>query len=193
MLKKLKKILNSWVFFIGLLVFLYFSGLHTQIMGTLQGLFLKTSFITTGMLKPADREAASYALSLRSTEGKTTTLAALKGKTIFLNFWATWCPPCIAEMPEIHELYQSTDTSQVAFVMVSVDKDAEKLEKFLKKHRYTFPVYQLNGSLPGVYQSSGIPLTFLISPSGKIVLKKKGMASYNNDSFKAILQKTSEL
>ena len=107
-----------------------------------------------------------------------------------MNMWATWCPPCIAEMPDIHELYKDVASEDIVFVMLSLDDDPQKAKDFIAQKKYTFPVYFLNSPLPKVYSSNSIPTTYVISPEGKIVSKNYGMANYNNSSFKKFLLRT---
>jgi thiol-disulfide isomerase/thioredoxin len=116
------------------------------------------------------------------------TLEEFKGKTIFLNFWATWCPPCIAEMPNIQALYESVHSDSIEFVMVSLDEDHQKARDYLNRKEYNFPVYFLNGRKPGTYSSSVVPTTYVISPDGKIVTERRGMANYNTSGFKDFLR-----
>ncbi len=187
--KSLRRELIEWGVFFGVLIFLYASGLHTTVFGGIQNLFLKTGFLSPSMLAENEQQPASYALPLTDMEGNAVAMETLKGKVIFLNFWATWCPPCIAEMPEIAALHASVSEADVAFVMVSVDKDEAKLKAFLAKKKYAFPVYRLSGRIPEPYQAQSIPTTYVISPKGKIVVEKVGMGSYNTDGFRRVLQK----
>lgn len=77
-----------------------------------------------------------------SLNGKTVSFESLKGKVVFMNMWATWCPPCIAEMPNIQKLYEKIGSDKIAFVMLSLDEDGmEKVKKFIGKKGFTFPVY----------------------------------------------------
>ena len=119
----------------------------------------------------------------KSFDEEFTSLENFKGKTIIINFWASWCPPCIAEMPALQNLYGKVDRSKVEFIMINLDDDIQKAKDFLASKKYTFPNYRIAGSFPTIYQSSTIPTTFVISPEGKIVVKVKGMADYNNDDF----------
>ncbi len=191
--KSVKRELIEWGIFFGVVIFLYGTGLHTTVLGGIQGLFLKTGVMSPSLMAEKDQRAASYQIPLTDLEGKAVDISALKGKVIFLNFWATWCPPCIAEMPEIAGLYEDVASEDIAFVMVSVDRDFEKLEKFVQKKEYKFPIYRLSGSLPSTYEASSIPTTYLISPSGKIIMEKTGMGSYNNEGFKEVLKEAGKL
>ena len=120
-------------------------------------------------------------------EGNTTSLAALKGKVIFLNFWATWCPPCVAEMPSIDKLHEEMG-DEVAFVMLSLDEDFEKAKAFDKRKGYGLPIYAPASNLPAMYQSSAIPTTYVIDANGNLALTHKGMADYSDPEFKKFLK-----
>jgi hypothetical protein len=79
------------------------------------------------------------------------------------------------------------NTEGVAFVMISLDDDFQKAKDFVKKKDFTFPIYQLGSPLPEAFESSAIPTTFVLSPEGKIVVSKSGMAKYNTRKFKDFL------
>src|SRR5690606_35216334 len=112
---------------------------------------------------------------------------SLKGKMIFLNLWASWCPPCRTEMPGIQKLYEQSSSEKVAFVMLSLDNDMEKIHEFLDKYEYSFPVYRPISNLPDAFVSSSIPSTFIISPLGEIIFQKEGIADYNTTEVKNLL------
>jgi thiol-disulfide isomerase/thioredoxin len=108
---------------------------------------------------------------------------------IFLNIWATWCPPCIAEMPNIQRLYEKVGSDDIAFVMLSVDEGGmDKVQKFIQKKGFTFPVYLPDGPLPRAFQSPAIPTTFILSPEGRIVARQEGMAEYDTQEVREFLQ-----
>jgi thiol-disulfide isomerase/thioredoxin len=193
MTKARKEILN-WIVIIGVIATLYLTGLHTEVIGRVQQAVLATGIIKPGKGDTKSGIDADYNLQLVSLDGERISLENLKGKVIFMNLWATWCPPCIAEMPGIQELYNQTPKDDVAFVMLSLDDDLKKVRRFIQKKGYTFPVYMLAMKLPAVYDTNSIPTTYIISSNGKIVLRKEGMANYNSQSFKTFLlnQKSTE-
>lgn len=187
--KSLKRELIEWGVFLGIIAGLYLTGLHTEVLG-----FLQRGILKTGLIKPdmesdiEDLPEASYDLKLINENGEVVDLAEFKGKTIFINLWATWCPPCIAEMPEIQNLYEDVNNNQnIVFAMISLDDEAEKTWKFIENKGYTFPVYRLATNLPQAYSSQSIPTTFVISPQGKIAATHRGMASYDNNKFREFL------
>lgn len=122
-------------------------------------------------------------------DGKTVAFESLQGQVIFLNIWATWCPPCIAEMPNIQKLYDKVGSDKIAFVMLSVDEGGRaKVKKFIDRKGYTFPVYLPASQFPQEFYSNAIPTTFIISPEGKIVAKQEGMAEYDTKEVREYLQ-----
>ncbi len=180
--------LREWVVMLAFVGIFYWLGGH---------ILLQQALLYTGIFSPSassQKEAvvADYHLDLQDLSGNVYSLEDFRGKTIFLNFWATWCPPCIAEMPGIEALFQKTDSDKVVFVMVSVDEDPAKVEKFLKQNSYSFPVYFLIGSLPKVYHNNSIPRTYVLNPEGFIASQKVGMANYNTANFQAFLEEQSQ-
>ncbi|MEX0608064.1 MAG: TlpA disulfide reductase family protein [Balneolaceae bacterium] len=189
----LKKELSQWGIILGIVAILYTTGWHTEVIGRMQSVLL-----VTGILQPdtelaeGAKKDAYFDMPMVSLDGVNTSLSEFKGKTIFLNFWATWCPPCIAEMPNIQDLYEDiSEDEEIQFVIVSLDESHQKARDFMERKGFTMPVYFLNGRKPGVYDSSVVPTTYVISPEGEIVMEHRGMAKYNTESFKAFLRELS--
>ena len=103
-------------------------------------------------------------------------LNEFKGKVIVINFWATWCPPCIAEMPSLHKLYEAYN-KDVIFLFITSDK-FDLVSKFKKDKDYLFPVYQPASPAPSVLKTRSIPRTLIINTQGKIVVDKYGAANW---------------
>ena len=123
-------------------------------------------------------------------DGQNRQLKDFKGKPVFLNFWATWCPPCVAEMPTIQDLYNDYK-DEVAFVLIS-NESTDVVNTFMKKHQYTLPLYSLRSNLPAVFKTSTIPTTFLIAPSGRVVISKSGAAKWDSEKIRNLLKQWSE-
>jgi len=183
--KKHNKEIREWLVIAAIGLTLYFTGLHTQVIGFVQGAVLSTGIITADLNENSDL-LASYNLTLKNIEGKSVALADYKGRTVFINFWATWCPPCIAEMPDINNLYNEV-SEDVAFLIVSVDNDQNKAKRFVENKGFDFPIFFPTTPIPSELKSNVIPTTLVISPEGKIVSKREGMAKYNTEAFKAFL------
>ncbi|WP_149243443.1 TlpA disulfide reductase family protein [Dyadobacter sp. 32] len=126
----------------------------------------------------------------REGDGKTVDLASLKGKVVFINFWATWCPPCIAEMPSINALYgKFRDNPKVVFLMVDVDGNDLKSDSFMKKHHYDLQVVSPAGQIPPVFMQGAVPTTVILDKEGKMVYRQEGAADYNSPELVDMISK----
>lgn len=115
-------------------------------------------------------------------------LSDFKGKTLFLNFWGTWCSPCRAEFPSIQKLYDSTN-QDLAMVLISVNDTPEKIKEFLKEKNYTTPVYIADSPLPESILPKVFPTTYLLDRSGRIVLKEEASRNWaHNEILQMIAQ-----
>jgi len=129
----------------------------------------------------------------KNMKGEVIELADQKGKVVFINFWATWCPPCIAEMPAINTLYSSfKDNEQVMFLMVDVDNSPAKSQKFMDKRKFDLPVYTPASPIPPSYLGGAIPTTLVLNKYGKVVFKHEGMGDFSNEKFKAFISQLVE-
>ena len=131
-----------------------------------------------------------YAFTVKDLKGNKISFDQYKGKVVFLNLWATWCGPCKAEMPGIHNLYVKMKGEPVEFVMLSIDKDKalSKVESYVKNNSYTFPVFMPSGYLAEQLQVPSIPTTFVISKDGKIVMKEVGTRNYDTKKMMEFLK-----
>lgn len=194
MTKKTKKTLIEYGIIFAIFGGLYLTGLHTQVIGLLQRGILATGIMNPDLEKHKalalndDSLKADFSMNLINSKGETVAMEELKGKVIFMNIWATWCPPCIAEMPGINKLYNDVDKENVAFLMLSVDQDFQKAIDFNKKEGYDFEIYRLNGPLPQMYSSQSIPTTYVIDAQGNLVLTHMGMGDYATKDFKKFLK-----
>ena len=127
-----------------------------------------------------------YDWELISLNGNLENLNSSQGKVTIINLWATWCPPCIAEMPSFQELYNEY-SEKVDFYFVS-SEEPERLKQFLQKHDYSLPLFLPKSPAPGVLQSNSLPTTYVISKSGKILVEKTGAADWNDEEFREKLE-----
>lgn len=137
-----------------------------------------------------------YAWTLMDLEGKRLDFTRYRGRAVFLNVWATWCPPCVAELPAIAHLAANPALKDVAFVCVSIDEDLEAVRRFARTRDLRQPVFWTPAeTLPGVFQTPGIPATFVIAPDGRIVVAQVGAAQWDDpavvDFLKALAQPSS--
>lgn len=126
-----------------------------------------------------------YEWMLIDMNGTAVPLSTFKGEIIFLSFWATWCPPCRAEMPNIQRLFNEYG-DRIAFLLAS-QEEASQVREFMDDHGYDIPVYRLVQNPSVKFRISSIPTTFLISKEGKIVVQKTGAARWDGDYFKSYL------
>ena len=108
--KSTQRTLLEWGIFLGVIGILFITGWHKNVAAGLQQLLLKTGTIQASAQKKADQTSALYNFRLKTLDGQNVNFEQFKGKTVFMNIWATWCPPCIAEMPDIHELYREVNS-----------------------------------------------------------------------------------
>ncbi len=131
---------------------------------------------------------ADFNWNLKNKNNETVNLEQSKGKVIFINLWATWCPPCVGEMPEIESLYQKyKDNENVEFYIIS-NEDISKIENFRKEKSYNFPVYQSLQNTPIIFSSRSIPTTFVISKDKKMVIRKIGASNWGGKKMVNIIE-----
>lgn len=172
-------------------MFLRFTGLMTDLSYYSQSAVMATGVLDADAEMIRDKDAFEYDFTIKNLKGERTAFSQYKGKVIFLNLWATWCGPCRAEMPTIEKLYQASDTSKIAFVILSIDRDRDKakIDSYVSSNNYTFPVFQPSGSLPEVLQVPSIPTTFIIGKDGTIASREVGTTNFNTPRFKKFLDK----
>lgn len=191
----MKKEIKEWGIFVAIIATLYFTGLHTEVAAFAQRTVLATGLITPDVDFDEDgnKGVVDYNFKIKTIDGEITELSEFKDKVIFINLWATWCAPCRAEMPSIQTLYDKMkDNKDVVFVMLSLDDNEGKVEKFINKKSYDFPMYLPASDVPQVLRSPSIPTTFVVGKDGKIVSKKVGMAKYDTKSFENFLIKQTQ-
>ncbi|MCG8184114.1 TlpA family protein disulfide reductase [Tenacibaculum piscium] len=108
-----------------------------------------------------------------------------KNKVIFVNFWATWCPPCIAEMPSIQKLYDDYK-DEVTFIFVN-NENWNTISDFYVEKNYNLPTYTGITDTPPELKSSSIPATFIIDKKGHIIADKKGASNWNSKKVRTLL------
>ncbi|MDR0447107.1 MAG: TlpA family protein disulfide reductase [Treponema sp.] len=108
--------------------------------------------------------------SLPLLTGGNASLSSYRGKVVLLNFWATWCPPCRAEMPSMEVLYQRLKNQGLEILAVDLGEDTATVQQFIRNNPYTFPVLlDRNNRIGSQYGARSIPTTFVIDREGKII------------------------
>lgn len=132
---------------------------------------------------------ADFNLEVKDLDGNIVKMSDYKGKVVFLNFWATWCMPCVAELPSIEKLYKEFK-NDVAFLLIS-NEATEKVKKYHAKKEYTVPFHinDAESKIPQQYYHQGIPTTFIINKNGKIVKASSGAEDWDDEEFIKQLKK----
>jgi peroxiredoxin len=145
-----------------------------------------------GYALKAGTEAPGFRLP--SLAGGEVDLASQRGKVVVLNFWATWCPPCVAEMPSLERLHRSLSPEGVSVVTVSTDEDEAALRRFVAEHALTLPVLKDPGGrvAAGEYRTTGYPETFVLDRNGRVLQHVVGPAEWDSTErlayFRGVLE-----
>jgi len=187
-MKILKEILFTLLGAFAILFFLRVTGLLSGFSSATQSVVMETGLLDASV-DTKESEAFNYDFTIKDLNEDKIGFNQFKGKVIFLNLWATWCGPCKAEMQGIHELYKEVASENIAFVMLSIDKDNSKgkVVKYINDKGFTFPVYMPSGYLSEQLNVPSIPTTFVINKEGKIVAKEVGTTNFNTKKFKKFL------
>jgi thiol-disulfide isomerase/thioredoxin len=140
----------------------------------------------SSVIEKDDRVAVSYTnWQLKSDTNTFLNFADAEGKVVLINFWATWCPPCIAEMPSLQALYDDYD-DKVVFLFVTND-NLETVKQFKAKKDFDFLVYNPVNAIPKELQTRSIPRTFIINKNGEIVVDESGALDWNSKTVRGQL------
>ena len=172
---------------LGLLIFLALTLLVLRFQNS--GLSNLGSEIDFSQYKPEPGYLAPR-FKLRNLEGNLEGLDNHFGKVIIINFWATWCAPCVQEMPSFENLYRRYRSYGLTLLAVSLDKNntSKKVKKFVEKYNLSFPILlDTEGAAEKLYPSFTIPFTFIIDKSRRIVARVDGAKSWDSpETFKAV-------
>jgi thiol-disulfide isomerase/thioredoxin len=187
--KRVLLFIKSWLPFVLLLILLRYTGILSGISFAANSVLMKTGVMDAEPNDVAVVKSFDYNFSIKDMDGKVIDFNTYKGKTIFINLWATWCGPCRVEMPSIQKLYDRVNHDEIIFIMLSFDEpnNTGKISKFISDRQFTFPVYQPASALPDQLDVPSIPTTLIIDPKGKIVSKKVGVANFDTDEFEKFL------
>lgn len=131
---------------------------------------------------------ASFDWRLEDLGGRQVDLSSYRGKPFVLNVWATWCPPCVAELPSINNLAEHPRMKGIPVVCISVDDDLEAVTRFSKSHTLSATMFHSTGPPPGVFQTRGIPATFIVDGEGNIVAREVGAARWDDPGVIDLLE-----
>lgn len=176
------------------------NGFSTLLIALLLAMFIfpdvKSWFLrqvaSTGILNPKIEKTESSKqssiavseFSVADLQGKSLSTSELKGKVVFINFWASWCPPCRAEFPSIQKFYdQYKSNENIVFLTINMDDKPELGTAYLQKENLNVPFWIPSGTIPQEVFSGALPTTLLLDKTGKIRMKHTGVADYSTASF----------
>jgi thiol-disulfide isomerase/thioredoxin len=124
--------------------------------------------------------------NLKSVDGAEVKLSSWGDKVLFVNLWATWCAPCVAELPSIQKLQASTRSDSVAFLLIT-DEDPHTVKQFLSEHPVSVPVYIRAAELPAPLEYAGVPVTYVLDQHRRIVYQHVGVGNWDTpDSIRFV-------
>lgn len=167
-----------------LLVILFVPNAKAWVLKTLLG----TGVFNAGTTRQTEQQAAVEGITFTDATGQLLNTTNLKGKVIFINFWASWCPPCLAEMGSIQSLYDKLKKdNRVVFILADADNNPQLAADFMQKHGYNLPVYQSSSIIPEHLYTGTLPTTLIIDSKGQLVQKHEGIANYDTAEMRNFL------
>ena len=146
------------------------------------------SLMQAAGLRAVDEPQPATDFQLPGLDGQLLRLHDLRGKVVLLNFWATWCPPCVHEMPLMDQLYQALRQRPFVIWAVAMQEDRDKVAPFIDKRQFHFTtLLDSDGAISGRYKVRGLPTTYLIDCRGNTVGWAVGPQEWTRDAVQALL------
>jgi len=140
------------------------------------------------LIRPARAKLAED-FTLATSGGGTFKLSEHRGKVVMINFWATWCPPCLEEMPAMERLYRQQKDAGFTLVAVSVDTDPKKVTPFITEHKLTFAIgLDPKMDLANAYAVRALPSSFLVGRDGNLTALAIGPRHWDNDAAHSVVE-----
>ena len=140
-------------------------------------------------LSPVEPVAPAPTFALNDSQGRPMALDQHRGNVILINFWATWCPPCIHEMPLMNDLFLSMQGRPFSLWALNVQETQEDVTQFLKKRDFQFPILlDVDGKGMGRFQAKGLPSSYLIDCTGNLIGAVTGVLKWTDSHMQALLE-----
>lgn len=151
--------------------------------------FMRQIAFSPSINNSSEKVIDTYNWELKGLNTKSINFTDFENKVIFVNFWATWCPPCRAEMPIIQELYDDYK-DKISFVFVTAE-NWETVNTYFNKNGYNLPVYNSLSSPPQLFlETNSIPATYIINSKGIVLVNKTGAADWNSSKIRNLLDES---
>ncbi len=131
------------------------------------------------------RQLEPFIYLVSDLEGKQLSFKIGEGKVTFISYWATWCPPCIAELPSIEKLYHEYG-DEMNYLLIT-NEDPKVVQKFVADKNYNLPIFIAQMIPPQELNSRSIPTNYVIDKTGKIIIKETGAADWNSEKVRGVL------
>lgn len=161
-------------------------GIHTLMIATLMLLAAPSAIIASGgtTLTPLPETPSAPDFELTGPDGETYRLDDFQGKPLIVNFWATWCPPCRAEMPSMQRAWEQIEAEGIGMIAINVGEDAETVQGFLEEVPVSFPLpIDTDSKVAQRWPMRGLPTTFVVSPDGRLVYKATGEREWDDPAL----------
>jgi thiol-disulfide isomerase/thioredoxin len=184
-----KRSLFEWGIIFAIGAILYATGWHTEVLGTVQRAMLWTGLFNADTSKITTTEGPmlsdkDYDFAMATSDSEVISLNDFRGDVVFVNVWASWCPPCVAEMPTIETLYENVSgEDNIRFILLSLDEKQQKAVDFMERKDLPMPYYFPTSGLPSAFRSEYLPTTYILSKKGQVIYKKEGIADYSSANF----------
>ena len=154
------------------------------------GLWAEDHFMASLRVQSPSKSLLAPDFTLTDLENRKVSLKDFQGKVVFLNFWATWCPPCRYEMPSMERLYKEFKDKGLVILAINLKEGREKVKSFMVSERLTFPaLLDSSGEVAQRYGVRGVPTTFLVNGKGEIVGKALGARDWSNNEGRGLMRK----
>jgi peroxiredoxin len=141
------------------------------------------------LLTPIQGRPQAPDFILKDVNGHTHQLADYRGKVVVVNFWATWCPPCVLEMPSMQKAWEAIRKDNVVMLAINNGEDAKRVQAFYHKSNVTFPLLlDTNANIMAEWKARGMPSTFVVDPEGRLVYQALGGRDWNHPTILRVLR-----
>ena len=139
-------------------------------------------------ITPATQWIEAHDFAGKMMDAKTVNLQDYRGRFVLLNFWATWCSPCLKEMPDLENAYNEMGQEKLVVLAVGMGESVEKIKAFFNKYSFTFPLLADNRmKITKLYGVRNIPVTYLIDPDGVVLGRALGVRDWANPDLLAFI------
>ncbi len=131
---------------------------------------------------------------LKDVNGANVSLSSLKGKVVLINFWATWCPPCLSEMPSLNKLYRDYRNKGLIVVAISTDRSVTYVKDYLRNKSLDLPILMdSDGKVFRQFKAFSLPTTFLLDKNGVIIQRYLGEEEWDSPRIRNKIKETLEV